>query len=104
MMMSRSAEGRVMLQEKQITGISGWVMVAVLVIVMAGAIVLMANMAEELPPLAIALVVLVMLADGMCWFGFTVVPPTTARVLLLFGDYKGSMKTPGFWWINPLTS
>jgi regulator of protease activity HflC (stomatin/prohibitin superfamily) len=34
----------------------------------------------------------------------TVVSPNTAKVVLLFGDYKGSIKTPGFRWVNPLTS
>ncbi len=52
----------------------------------------------------IAAVVAVLALDGLCWFGFTVVPPNTARVVLLFGDYPGSIKTPGFWWVNPLTT
>jgi len=38
-----------------------------------------------------------------CWAGLTVVSPNTAKVVLLFGSYKGSMKTPGFRWVNPLT-
>ena len=41
--------------------------------------------------------------DGVCWIGLTVVNPNTAKVLLLFGDYKGTIKTPGFCWVNPLT-
>jgi regulator of protease activity HflC (stomatin/prohibitin superfamily) len=36
--------------------------------------------------------------------GLTVVNPNNAKVVLLFGDYRGSIKTPGFWWVNPLTS
>src|SRR5262249_61040204 len=27
----------------------------------------------------------------------------TAKGLLLFGDYRGTVKQPGFWWVNPLT-
>lgn len=34
--------------------------------------------------------------------GFIVVSPNSSKVLLLFGDYKGSVKQSGFFWINPL--
>lgn len=34
--------------------------------------------------------------------GFVVVSPNSSKVLLLFGDYKGSIKQSGFFWINPL--
>ncbi len=37
----------------------------------------------------------------ICWGGLTAVQPNQARVLTLFGDYKGSIKTPGLWWVNP---
>jgi regulator of protease activity HflC (stomatin/prohibitin superfamily) len=36
--------------------------------------------------------------------GFFVVQPNEARVLVLFGNYKGSVKKHGFWWTNPFTS
>ncbi len=35
--------------------------------------------------------------------GFFVVQPNEARVLVFFGTYVGSLRTPGFWWSNPLT-
>lgn len=34
--------------------------------------------------------------------GLIVVSPNSSKVLLLFGDYKGSVKQNGFFWINPL--
>jgi len=37
-------------------------------------------------------------------FGLMAVPPNQARVLLLFGEYKGSVKTSGFLWVNPFYS
>ena len=37
-------------------------------------------------------------------FGFFVVQPNNACVLLLFGTYKGSVKKNGFWWTNPCTT
>jgi regulator of protease activity HflC (stomatin/prohibitin superfamily) len=35
--------------------------------------------------------------------GFFVVEPNMARVLVLFGKYRGSVRTAGFWWTNPFT-
>ncbi|GAB4316408.1 MAG: SPFH domain-containing protein [Bacteroidales bacterium] len=34
--------------------------------------------------------------------GFTVVNPNESVVLVLFGDYRGTIKVNGFWWVNPL--
>jgi regulator of protease activity HflC (stomatin/prohibitin superfamily) len=33
--------------------------------------------------------------------GLLVVNPNEARVLTLFGDYRGSVRRPGLWWANP---
>jgi regulator of protease activity HflC (stomatin/prohibitin superfamily) len=44
-------------------------------------------------------------AAGLLFFvcipGFFIVEPNKAMVLLLFGDYKGSVKANGFYWVNP---
>jgi regulator of protease activity HflC (stomatin/prohibitin superfamily) len=37
-------------------------------------------------------------------FGFMAVAPNDSRVLLLFGEYKGSVKESGFFWVNPFYS
>src|ERR1035437_8073691 len=47
----------------------------------------------------IAYVVLIALG----WEGLTVVNPNEARALVLFGRYAGSLKSQGFWWVNPFT-
>ena len=36
--------------------------------------------------------------------GFMAIAPNDARVLLLFGAYKGSVTDSGFFWVNPLFS
>ena len=36
--------------------------------------------------------------------GFTVVDPNQSCVLVLFGAYKGTIKTNGFYWVNPFFS
>jgi regulator of protease activity HflC (stomatin/prohibitin superfamily) len=35
--------------------------------------------------------------------GFYIVQPNEAAVLVLFGTYKGTVKSNGFWWTNPFT-
>ena len=39
---------------------------------------------------------------GVC--GFMPVPPNESRVLLLFGEYKGTVRETGFFWVNPFFS
>jgi len=48
--------------------------------------------------------ILLFLASLICLFGLMAVQPNQARVLLLFGEYKGSVKTSGFLWVNPFYS
>jgi hypothetical protein len=36
--------------------------------------------------------------------GFFVVAPNMGRVLTLFGDYRGSVREGGFYWVNPFMS
>jgi len=97
-----------MLQEREIRGVSGWVMLTALTAVIfasIAAIVAMARagLAEEYPLLIVGAVVVIIVA-GVSFIGLTVVNPNQARVVTLFGVYKGSIKTAGFWWVNPLTS
>ncbi len=35
-------------------------------------------------------------------FGFFTLEPNEARVLMLFGAYKGTVRSSGFHWANPL--
>ena len=37
-------------------------------------------------------------------FGFVMLEPNEARVLLFFGKYRGNLIESGFWWINPFMS
>jgi regulator of protease activity HflC (stomatin/prohibitin superfamily) len=34
--------------------------------------------------------------------GFFFINPNSSIVLVLFGDYKGTVKQNGFYWVNPL--
>ena len=85
-----------MLQEKVIKGLSGWLMVVVLTAgVIAGAALLGGSATVQESPWLIGAIVLGLALDVFCWFGLTVVNPNTARVVVLFGAYQGSLKEPG---------
>jgi len=47
---------------------------------------------------------LVLVLNGLMFAGLLVVSPGEGRVLQLFGNYTGTIKRPGFWWVNPLTT
>ena len=36
--------------------------------------------------------------------GFMIVNPNESKVLVLFGDYMGTVKANGFFWVNPFIS
>ena len=46
---------------------------------------------------------LVTLAGGAC-AGFFTLQPNEARALVLFGNYRGTVRDGGFWWANPFYS
>ena len=35
------------------------------------------------------------------WGGFVLQEPNEARAMLFFGEYRGSFKRTGYWWVNP---
>lgn len=54
-------------------------------------------------PLVIVLCALGIISDVIILAGLTIVPPNIAKVMVLFGTYRGTLKAPGFWWVNPFT-
>ncbi len=40
----------------------------------------------------------------ICTFGFFSLQPNEARVLILFGEYRGTVRESGFYWANPFYS
>jgi regulator of protease activity HflC (stomatin/prohibitin superfamily) len=93
-----------MFQDKVLRGYSGWFTLFTLIIVAAASVYLLVEGARNEEPWVILACVLVLVVDSAGFAGLTVVNPNEARVVLLFGRYKGSLKEPGFWWVNPLTS
>lgn len=97
---------------------SGWVMLVVMLVLTVGVIVgqiwsiydcvqqvrqhtLTSGLWLGLHITSWALAILVVLA---LWCGFFTLQPNTAAVLLLFGEYKGTVRKQGFHWANPFYS
>ncbi|MFC5824349.1 SPFH domain-containing protein [Nonomuraea insulae] len=47
--------------------------------------------------------VLMIIIGSYTYFGLTAVAPGEARVVQLLGRYVGTLRTPGFQWVNPIT-
>jgi regulator of protease activity HflC (stomatin/prohibitin superfamily) len=86
---------------------NGWVMLVVVVGLLLGAALLIFSIQDGTQasgqPHA-SLIVACLLFLGVCVVmlkGFFTLQPNEARVLVLFGDYKGTVRTSGFHWGNP---
>ena len=93
-----------MAREKEMRGFSGWLMVFLL---LAAGFITIYGLIRGIRVGPGELVLASAIAYGIqfvCYFGLTVVNPNEAKVITLFGVYKGSLKQPGFWWVNPLTT
>jgi hypothetical protein len=90
-----------MAHERELGGVSGWFAIVAVVAIGAASVWGLANIETDA---ARALFVFVLVLDGLCLAGLTVVNPNEASVVTLFGVYKGTIKRAGFWWVNPLTT
>src|SRR5262245_14197546 len=93
--------------------VSGWSAVPLLIgagLVLVFLFVLAINRLDARPSVAgqwfwgilLALTVLGGVIDVVCIRGLFAVAPGSSMVLLLFGEYKGTVRATGFHWVNPL--
>jgi regulator of protease activity HflC (stomatin/prohibitin superfamily) len=79
---------------------SGFLVLAIVVVVwLVGVVLTASSAAASAAVTVIAGIVLVLIATG-----FTVISPNEARVLQFFGRYVGTIATPGFHWTVPFTT
>ncbi len=94
-----------MIAEKHYRPPSGWINLAVILLLMIGGPAWLAFVAAWLnrPPhgLFILGVILGEVAALVGLFGFMAIQPNQARVLTLFGEYIGTANESGFYWVNP---
>ncbi|MGF1582665.1 MAG: SPFH domain-containing protein [Gemmataceae bacterium] len=101
-----------MTEEKRYQPSAGWgPLVGVILLLLAAPLLLglgisyteTPNMGRLVTVFILVGILAFMVAATMC-FGFIAVAPNEARVLLLFGEYKGSVRESGFFWVNPFFS
>ena len=81
----------------------GLMLLLVLVLFVASIYVLITGARQDAVGLAIA-GALGCALTALLLPGFFVVQPNQAAVLVFFGSYVGSVKTNGFFWVNPFTT
>ena len=91
-----------MVRENKYAAVNGTsAMVALLVAAIATGVVMVFAMRQSMPlPFVGAIVALVIL--GFSATGLFIVNPGEAKALQLFGEYKGTVRSQGIWWANPL--
>ena len=45
--------------------------------------------------------VLLLIINSILWGGFMQIEPNEARVMIFFGEYEGTVKDNGYFWVNP---
>lgn len=89
--------------EKTYTPGSGWGMLGLVLSTLIIIPILIFLGVNGNPILILAAAIVGVLAF-ICLFGFIAIQPNDARVLLLFGDYRGTVTRSGFFWVNPFLS
>jgi regulator of protease activity HflC (stomatin/prohibitin superfamily) len=83
---------------------SGWaILVFNLFLLVVAVVLFLSGIGHTSGLRAVAGVLTFVLAFLMVW-GYFTLQPNEARVLILFGDYKGTVRSSGFYWANPFYS
>lgn len=82
------------------TPLSGYAMVVVILLLLAFSIYNITNNSHIAWLMIVSMVV--MLIAIIMMPGLMVINPNESSVLVLFGDYTGTVKKNGFFWVNPL--
>lgn len=94
-------------RERTVSVQNGWFMLVLLVGVLLadlGVLISAVPRASSDGPAVVLACVLALPLIGLLLSGFFTLQPNEARVLLLFGDYKGTVRDSGFHWANPFYS
>jgi regulator of protease activity HflC (stomatin/prohibitin superfamily) len=92
--------------EKLTTATPGWgpLAMCLFAMLMAPVLIVMGAVTSYVGVLLIPLGILSFLCGLIGLFGLMAIAPNSSRVLLLFGEYKGTVKESGFFWVNPFYS
>lgn len=89
--------------ERIVSAMNGWMMLIVNFALLLGAAFMASRLAEFAPPLRVLCGLLALVGLFMLG-GYFTLQPNQARVLILFGAYKGTVRSSGFHWANPFYS
>jgi len=92
-----------MIREKKSSPIPGIPMLLLTLVVMAGSIWALVLSARADFALGGIGSVLVLLVASLMLAGLKAVNPNEALVVTLFGNYTGSLRDAGLWWVNPFS-
>ena len=90
-----------MFREIESKALNGLLMLAVLIVAALGSIAGLILAGTAAAPGAVVASLLGLTVSSIGLAGLFVNNPGDARVLILFGTYKGTVKLAGFWWANP---
>lgn len=90
-----------MIQEIPHKPTKGVAILLALFLLAAGTVGLIARAATTEDPVLGVLAAVTALTVLIGLFGLFTIQPNTAKALTLFGQYKGSVREPGLWWVNP---
>jgi regulator of protease activity HflC (stomatin/prohibitin superfamily) len=94
-------------RERTVSGMNGWFMLVLLLALLLadlGLLVTSIPRAAEEGPAVVVACVLALPIIGLLLSGLFTLQPNEARVLVLFGDYKGTVRSSGLHWANPFYS
>jgi hypothetical protein len=90
-----------MLRENQYNASSGLTTLVLLLLILCATLAGLGYAGRhQMPPLGLLSLVTAVLT-AICLAGFFIVNPGEAKALQLLGEYKGTVRTQGFWWANP---
>jgi hypothetical protein len=90
--------------ERPFSALSGYLMLVVLLAIFAAGVATIVRGGMQEDPRVVLPGVGVLVVFGLLLPGFFVVEPNLGRALVLFGNYRGTVRKDGFWWTNPFTS
>jgi regulator of protease activity HflC (stomatin/prohibitin superfamily) len=92
------------MKEKKAFSLPGGVMLLVLVAAIVLTIFALINAAQAQAGPIIAVCMFALFLEAICLKGLLIVNPNEGQVVQLFGSYAGTIRDPGFQWVNPLTT
>jgi regulator of protease activity HflC (stomatin/prohibitin superfamily) len=88
-------------QARRVNGFLMFIVECILLIIIVWLLVFMIRSEEAMLLWAFIPLIVVMF---IFTFGFFIVHPKEARVIVLFGNYIGTVRDSGLWWTNPFTT